>query len=52
MKIQSLSIDSDVKLWPWDHFISEYLAQFGGLPRMECAALKVYNMVDNQEIEK
>ena len=39
MKVQSLSTDSDVELQLWKHFIKENLTQFGGLPRMECAAL-------------
>ena len=25
MEVQSLSIDSDVELWQWEHFIQEYL---------------------------
>ena len=25
-----LLIDSDLELWPWEHFIQEYLTQIGG----------------------
>ena len=30
MKVQSLSVGSDAELWPWKHFIQEYLTQIGG----------------------
>ena len=38
-KVESLSIDSDVEFSLWEHFIKEYFTQFGGLLRLECAAL-------------
>ena len=52
MKFQSLSIDSDEELKPWEHFIKEDFTQFGGLPRMECATLGFYYIVGIQETEK
>ena len=52
MKVQSLSIDSDVKLWPWEYFIQEYLNQISGAWEFSLQPLDFIITVDNHEIEK
>ena len=52
MKVESLSIDSDVELWLWEHFIHEYLTQIGGSWEVSLQPWDFIITVDNPEIEK
>ena len=40
MKVKPLQLDSAVEFWPWRYFNLEFLASFGGLPR-----LRVFHLV-------
>ena len=42
MKEKLMTLNSTVDLWPWKHFIQDYLTQFGGLLKIQCSALVFY----------
>ena len=54
MKVQPLPINSDVELWPWEHFIQEYLTQIGGSWEFSLQPwfFIITIRIDNPEIEK
>ena len=52
MKVQSLSIDCDVELWPWEHFVQEYLTEIGATWEFSLQPWDFIITVDNREIKK